>query len=482
MRNVSKAIFLNALVCPALGWLLRMSREEVSREPTLGEKFRMEQGIEIGRRARELYPDGVLIDKRNIVSASEKTKSLMDDPNTSAIFEGTFLIDGFAAKADVLKRKDDGWHLIEVKSSVNDKEEFIDDMAYTAMVIDRCDFEISAVSLVLVSKDFRLGMKNEQLFVEIDHTDEVLDRVEEFKLFWKPIEEITRRSVKPEPALRFNCRKCGLFKECVGRDIENHVFDIPRLTQSKFDKLMESGIIRIEDMPDGFPLTENQGRVRNCVQTEKPFVGDRLKSELGSISWPAYYLDFETVMTAIPLYPDIAPYTQISTQYSIHKCSESGRIIRPFEYLADSGRDCRRELAENLINDLKGGGNIIVYGSFEKTIITGLGRVYPDLSRELNSLVDRLVDLEGIVRRNFYHPDFHGSTSIKITLPVLVADMSYNELEIADGDTAMAAFAYMALGKYGDAEVESMRRNLLEYCKQDSLALVNLHQRLAGYT
>ena len=178
MVNVSKAIFLNALVCPALGWLMRSGRITKRFNETmltLGEKFRIEQGIEIGRRARELYPDGFLADDMDIESASRKTRSLMSDPNISVIFEGAFLVDGFAAKADILKRKDSSWRLIEVKSSVNDKAEFIDDMAYTAMVIDRSCLNVSKASLLLVSKDFRLGMKNEDLFVEIDHTGEIQD-------------------------------------------------------------------------------------------------------------------------------------------------------------------------------------------------------------------------------------------------------------------------------------------------------------------
>ena len=481
MVNVSKEIFLNTLVCPTLGWLKR-SGQIAKTIPTLGERFRMEQGTEIGGRARELYPDGLLMDDMDIMTASKKTKGLMNDPNVSIIFEGAFLIDGFAAKADMLKRKRGSWHMIEAKSSVNDRQEFIDDMAYTAMVIVHAGFSICNASLLLVSRDFRSGMKNEELFVEVDHTAEVLDRVEIFKLGCEQIEEITGRSLKPEPVLRPECRKCELFKECLGRDIENHIFDIPRLSQSKFDRLMESGIICIEDIPDGFPLTGNQARVRECVQTRMPFVGDRLKSELRSISWPAYYLDFETVMTAIPLYPDIAPYIKIPTQYSIHKCSDIGLIIDHREYLANPNKDCRRELAENLLSDLTGQGSIIAYSDFEKNVINGLAELYPDLSEELNSLIDRMIDLEAIIKKHFYHPDFHGRTSIKVILPVLVPDMSYDDLEIADGDSAMAAFAYLALGKYKETrEVESTKRNLLEYCKRDTLAMVKLHQRLAEY-
>lgn len=199
------------------------------------------------------------------------------------------------------------------------------------------------------------------------------------------------------------------------------------------------------------------------------------------MSWPAYYLDFETVMTAIPLYPDIAPYTQIPTQYSIHVCSKPGDITNHSEYLADPSKDCRRELARKLLYDLRGKGSIIAYGNFEKVVINSLAELYPDLSEKLQDLTSRMVDLEGIIRKNFYHPDFCGSTSLKSVLPVLAPDLSYDDLEIADGDSAMAAFAYLALSRYQAKEAEVVKRNLLEYCKRDTLAMVKLHQRLTEY-
>jgi len=183
LRSVKKSIFLHAIVCPAYGWLERAG--QISEQPTLGDKFRMEQGLEVGRRARELYPEGVLISEPDLASATEMTKSLIDDSDVSEIFEGTFLANSSVAKADVFERKsDDSWHMIEVKSSVNDKAEFIDDMAYTTMVILDSGLDISSVSLLLVSKDFRLGMKNRDLFSKIDHTDEVLERVGQFKPLW----------------------------------------------------------------------------------------------------------------------------------------------------------------------------------------------------------------------------------------------------------------------------------------------------------
>ena len=154
-----------------------------------------------------------------------------------------------------------------------------------------------------------------------------------------------------------------------------------------------------------------------------------------------------------------------------------GVIDDHIEYLADPGEDCRRELAESLIRDLEQSGSIIVYSTFEKTIINSLARLYPDLSEKLIALTERMVDLEAIISNNYYHPDFQGSTSIKRTLPALVPEMTYDDLAIKGGDSASAAFAYLALGRY-DVEAESVKRNLLDYCERDTLAMVELHERL----
>lgn len=93
-------------------------------------------------------------------------------------------------------------------------------------------------------------------------------------------------------------------------------------------------------------------------------------------------------------------------------------------------------------------------------------------------MTDRIVDLLSIIQKNFYHPNFHGSTSIKVTLPTLVPNMSYDDLDIADGDTASAIFAYMAQGKYSSEELEVLKKNLLDYCGRDAIAMVKLHERL----
>ncbi len=478
MKKITKLVFLNAIACPTLGWLLRNLDEADLPEVDLAEQFRMEQGIEIGKRARKLYPDGILVRERDTNQAISKTLELLADKNVNVIFEGAIGFGNYIARADILKRYRDGWHLIEVKSNVNDDAELVDDLAYTTMVCLKAGINITKASLLLISKDYRLGMDDTNLFVEIDHTFEASVKAEEFFMQIDEIDETTGAVEKPAPEIMLECKKCEFFRDCVGKGVDNHIFEIPRLSAKKFEQLKEMDIFSIADIPDNFPLTSIQKRMYKSVKSKQPIIENNFWDLVNSVKWPAYYLDFETVMTVIPLYPDIAPYTQIPTQYSIHKCSDFGKVEKHFEYLADPSRDCRRELALNLIKDLEGNGSIICYSNFEKTVINGLIKLFPDLSNKLSALIDRIVDLEKIIREGMYHPEFHGKTSIKMTLPALVPDMTYQGLEIANGDNAMAAFAYMAMGRFSGNEADKIKKALLEYCKQDTLAMVRLHEKL----
>ncbi|MCW3998923.1 MAG: DUF2779 domain-containing protein [Candidatus Bathyarchaeota archaeon] len=422
-----------------------------------------------------------MIEDTNIVTASQTTIRLMKKPQVNVIFEAAFTADNMNVRVDALKRDGDKWQIIEVKDSVNDKNEFVDDMAYTLMVILRANIPISKVSLMLLSKEYRLGMSTEKLFTEIDHTEEVQKKAAIFEGLRQKIDLETSTDSKPTSALKFECKACPVFEQCTGSGIKNYILEIPRISKSKFTKLMEEGYSRIEQIPEDFDLSPFQSRVRNCVRSQKPFVGKELKETLDRIIFPAYYLDFETLSTAIPIYQNVAPWEPILSQYSIHVCSTVGKITNHLEYLADPLQDCRRELAENLIKDLAGQGSVIVYSGFENGKIKAMASLYPDLAQALNEVTGRLVDLLAIITQSFYHPNFYGSTSIKVVLPTLVPKLSYDDLEIRNGGVATAAFTYMALGKIKGEKVQKVRQDLLRYCERDTLAMVEIHKELMSY-
>ena len=106
--------------------------------------------------------------------------------------------------------------------------------------------------------------------------------------------------------------------------------------------------------------------------------------------------------------------------------------------------------------------------------------MFPDLKKELGKLVDRLVDLCKIISKYYYDPGFHGSFSIKKVLPVMVDDpeLNYDDMPVGNGSDAIAVFAGMARGEYDREDYEQIKRDLLAYCRLDTLAMVKLHEKL----
>ena len=481
MLHVTKQTFLESRQCLTRGWYLH--NHGPAKKPSDADTFRMEQGQGIGRLARLLYPSGVLVEEQRPSDAVNRTTNLLSDLAVHAIFEGTFLADGCVAKADILTRTDEGWTVTEVKSKLAGGirlDDLVDDLAYTVMVAQSAGLMVDRCCLLLVSRDYRKGMPPQDLFVEVDATSQVEARLPDFREDVQRIREMVDRERPPEARLTSACRGCEYFKtKCVGQDLANPITEIPRLRWNRLDELAAKGIDEISAVPDDFPLSESQRVAVNCVKNGREYVGSGLADDLAKVEWPVAYLDFETVGTPLPLYPDVAPYEQITTQFSAHICDEAGHVIAHQEYLADPARDCRRELTEKLIKILEGTGSIIVYhASFERGQLDWLARLFPDLASSLKAVIHRLFDLKEVILRSYYHPGFRGSFSIKRILPVLVPDLSYDGLPVGDGDTAMSTFARMAMGQFDGDQVAEIRQQLLDYCKLDTLAMVELHRRL----
>jgi hypothetical protein len=264
----------------------------------------------------------------------------------------------------------------------------------------------------------------------------------------------------------------------LGKGIEHSVLEIPGLHYKKLQRLSAAGIVDFALIPADLGLNDKQERAKKGALSGQTVTDPGLKGALASIVWPCYYLDFETVMLALPLYPGHGCHRQVLTQFSVHRRDGLGAELHHSEYLADATTDCERQLAEALIQALGNRGSILVYSSFEATRIKALRDTFPDLAVPLQAILDRLKDLLTIIQNNIYHPDFRGSFSIKAVLPALVKDLSYEGLAVADGDTAITRFARMARREITGDAVEVTRQQLLEYCKTDTLAMVRVHDVL----
>jgi hypothetical protein len=130
-----------------------------------------------------------------------------------------------------------------------------------------------------------------------------------------------------------------------------------------------------------------------------------------------------------------------------------------------------RRLAERLLATLGTTGPIVVYTPYERRVIDELAARYRDLA----ALTARIVDLHPPTRRHYYHPAMHGSWSIKAVLPTVAPDLHYDSLgEIRDGFAAQTAYFQAIEPRTSATRRAALRKALLDYCRQDTLALVRL--------
>ncbi|MCL1972590.1 MAG: DUF2779 domain-containing protein [Endomicrobia bacterium] len=476
MGYINKTVFINYIDCPTLGWMTK--RRMLPRLKELNDKLLMLEGRNIHKLSWALFPDGVNAQKSEIITSEQHTGQLIEE-NNKIILEASFVSGGFSVRTDSLHKNDSGlWHLYEVKSGSKYKVKYVEDMAFSAMVLAKAGIKIENATLMHLSHDYRLGMNIENLFTSLDCTEKVAAKMQEYESISQKAFEDIESDTMPEPYLKRNCKNCPVFNTCMGKDVKNHIFDLPRLSGIAIEELIALAADTIDKVPDDFELTEMQQIVKNCVLSGTTYISDNLKTELANIKYPVFYLDFESVTTIMPLYHDIAPHTQLLTQFSIDKSENVPEISRHFEYIADHTKDCRREIAEKLIEYLGKEGSIITYSNFEKIAIGRLSVMFPDLCEDLRNINDRIVDLEAIVRKNYYDINFHGRSSIKKVLPVMIPEMNYDELAIGEGGNAAAAFAFMAMGLYDEEKIKETKKNLLAYCAQDTMAMVKIHKFL----
>jgi hypothetical protein len=189
---------------------------------------------------------------------------------------------------------------------------------------------------------------------------------------------------------------------------------------------------------------------------------------------PAYFLDFETISFAVPIWKGTRPYQQLPFQFRVHRLTRAGKLEAE-SFLDLSGEDPRRALAESLIRACGTQGPVFMYSSFEAKQIRDLAKQYPKLKRALLALCGRLVDLLPIAEEHYYHPSQQGSWSIKKLLLAVAPDFSYDALPgVKDGGMAMAAYTQAIAPEMAPQRREEIRRELIAYCGLDTVAMVRV--------
>ena len=235
------------------------------------------------------------------------------------------------------------------------------------------------------------------------------------------------------------------------------------------------GLSELRDVPDGL-LNEKQRRVKKVTLTGKVHF-DQVSAarDLAQHKLPAYFMDFETIQFAVPIWKGTRPYQQIPFQFSVHRLARTGKLEQQ-AFLDLSGGDPSRAFAEALVGACGERGPIFVYNAgFEMARIRDLAQRFPRLAKALLALNERVVDLLPVAREHYYHPSQQGSWSIKAVLPAVCPDLNYGDLDgVQDGSMAMEAFLEAISPQTAAARKAEIEQQLLDYCALDTYAMVRL--------
>jgi len=485
MPLLSKSRFVAGLQCPLRLWY-QCHEPKLATGVTPAQQAIFDMGHEVGRLATELYPGGVLIaeDYRHHREAERATVRALADPDVRALFEAAFTFDGIRIRTDILERNGDGtWNLVEVKSSTSVKDVYKPDVAVQYHVLEGAGLRIAAAGLLNVNNRYVFDGRTldlAQLFQLTDLTEEVAALQEELAAQIAELKKVIALETAPAvPPSRhcFHPYKCEFWEHCTAGMPESWVIHLAGITEEKLARLRELGVDDINDIPDGFPLSAVQDRIRDCVIKNIEYVGPELHEKLTTARYPIHFLDFETVAMAVPRYAGTRPYQTMPFQWSDHVLKSNG-TVQHLEYLCLEDKDPRREFTASLIASLGKDGTIYVYTSYEKGILRQLTEAFPEYADDLQAIVDRFEDLYDIIRKQYYHPDFRGSFSLKSVLPALVPAMGYSHLTIQDGALASLAYLRMIDAATDPAEKSAIKADLLTYCGQDTLAMVKIREEL----
>jgi hypothetical protein len=193
---------------------------------------------------------------------------------------------------------------------------------------------------------------------------------------------------------------------------------------------------------------------------------------------------------AIPMFEGSSPYQQIPFQFSLHVQDapyQKPHKIAHYSWIweGSEGKGGERDPREELLKRLKGllskDGSIIVYNAtFEKMILKQAAKVSPQHEDWLRGILDRFVDLlEPFRAFHYYHPDQHGSASIKSVLPVLTGK-GYDDMEISNGGMASTEYMRVMFTEEGAKDRSKVLKQLEEYCGLDTMGMVEILGKLKG--
>ena len=489
MKNIcSKSDFLKYLQCPKYFWLYK-NKSEVLGDQSVDEFAQqiIDQGHEVEAWARKLFPDGVMVESKREQAVLDTKKFL--EAGHKTIFQATFQSDGFYAMIDILTWNENAqsWIINEVKGTTSKdvkKEEHYSDACFQRFVMMKAGFEVSQVNLLELNKEFRKdGDIIAQLLIQSSEiTAEVDDITSNIAIQMDDAKKLMFRAEEPRVCdciYKARSNQCPAFAYCHPEVPQYSVHDICRIgaSKKKLREMIDNDWLRIEDIPLEYKLSKTQSsHVHATITGEVTIKTDEIKTELSKVKYPIYFLDYETYPAAVPIFDGCYPFQQVPFQYSLHILREPDGKLEHKAYLHTKTTNPIPALARQLSLDIGEAGSVIVWNKkFEMKCNDDLAKAVPELTSFFTGVNQRVYDLMEIFSQQLYvHKDFRGSSSIKYVLPVIVPDLSYDNLNIQNGGMACSSWKEMIFETESLETQKQIAQNLLDYCELDTLAMVQI--------
>ncbi|MGQ0826804.1 MAG: DUF2779 domain-containing protein [Bacteroidota bacterium] len=483
---LSKSTFLRGLQC-AKSLYLYKNFIQLRDTPSAEKTAIFSRGSNVGVLAQELFPDGTdatPLKRSDNTGAVERTKELIES-GVEVIYEAAFQHDQVLAILDVLVKRDGLWYAYEVKSSIKISHTYLLDASLQYWVITNAGIPLADISLITVNSHYvKQGKINvNQLFSITSVKQDVLNNQSLIEEKISLSKQVVVNAQMPEIAIGQHCFSpyhCDFMGICWKNVPKDSVFEISSIPKAEQFNLYNAGYRTALEIPEQNTLDKNANIHIQSVKNDKATIdGPAIKKFLNKISYPLFFMDFETFMPAIPLYDGTKAYQHLPFQYSLHCKKEKDAPLEHFYFLAEQGIDPRRTFIESLLKHTENVGTILAYDALmERNVLNGLKNDFPEYTTEIDLRLKRIIDLvQPFQARNYYHPAMKNSFSIKNLLPALVPELSYNDLKISSGSIAMIAFEKLA-SETDMFKILEVREQLLEYCKLDTLAMVKVFEVL----
>ncbi len=487
MATISKSSFIRGTQCHK-SLYLHLNNPDLKDTVSENQQHIFNLGYEVGEAAQKCFPGGIDASRgkpQEVQQALQYTRELIAS-GQKVIYEAAFSDGDTLCYMDILVNNEGSWEAYEVKASTRAKDYHYLDISFQYYVIRASGLDLAEISLMHLNNKYvrRGALEVHQLFTKINLTDFAQQKQQEIQLNLQALQQMLEQNTVPQIETGHQCTHpytCDFYGFCHQDEVSDIFTGLKSVKKNKIELLREAEVSSLDEIPPSISFTAKewiilQGLFKDEISRNKA----ALEAFVSQLQHPLFFIDFESMQLPLPRYSESRAYQQLTFQYSLHIINKPGDEPVHNEYLGTPPDDPRPEFISNMLAQLGASGSIIIYNSaFEPPRVRELARDFPAYEKQLLALLPRFVDLMAPFRSlHLYNPAMKGSYSIKAVLPALVPHLSYKALGIQDGGTA--SLTYLSL--YNDSDPisrQQKRKDLLDYCKLDSLAMVELLKQIS---